>query len=118
MENQDWQDKHLDKDLILQGNKIYSPKTCLFVTREINLLLNDNKANRGKWPIGVIFHKQVKKFRAQIYINGKSKHIGCHDSPEEAHEAYLKAKYALIKQVAMKQTEPLRSALLRYKINP
>lgn len=116
MVKQDWQGKCLDKDLLFQGNKIYSPETCVFVTIAINSLLTDCKATRGLWPQGVGFHKRVKKFHASIRINGKLKHIGYFDSKKEAHEAYKKEKYALIKEVALKQIEPLRSALLSYVI--
>lgn len=35
------------------------------------------------------------KFRAQIWLDGKGKHIGSFGSPEEAHAAYLKAKREL-----------------------
>ena len=116
MEKQDWQGKELDKDLLVQGNKLYSPTTCLFVTREINSLLNDHKANRGLYPIGVSFKKQNNKFRAHISINGKLKYLGPFNTPELAHEEYKKAKYDLIKQVALQQIEPLRTALLNYSI--
>lgn len=29
---------HLDKDILMQGNKFYSPETCCFVPFEINVL--------------------------------------------------------------------------------
>ena len=31
--------KCLDKDILVQGNKVYSPNTCIFVTNDINVLL-------------------------------------------------------------------------------
>jgi len=34
----------LDKDLLFEGNKIYSPKNCCFIPKEINTLIN-NKRN-------------------------------------------------------------------------
>ena len=116
MRSQDWQGKQLDKDILTQGNKIYSPERCLFVTQYINGLLNDKGASRGKYPQGVCFNKVIGKFRARCRVNGKSKFIGYYLSPEEASEAYREFKYQVIADVAVKQAEPLRSALLKYKI--
>lgn len=116
MEKQDWKNKSLDKDILKQGNKIYSPKTCLFVTSNINKLLLDNKMNRGLHPVGVYFSKSNNKFIARLNINGKQKHLGCFSNPEEAHEVYKTAKYNLISMVALQQIEPLKTALLNYKI--
>jgi len=44
---------------------------------------------------GVHWHKQDKKWRARITVNGKAKSLGLFDTAEEAHEAYLKAKKEL-----------------------
>ena len=49
---------HLDKDILVKGNKIYSPETCCFVPRDINNLFLLRKNNRGDYPIGV---KKPKK---------------------------------------------------------
>tara|TARA_R110002050_G_scaffold11693_1_gene39168 strand:- start:71 stop:445 length:375 start_codon:yes stop_codon:yes gene_type:complete len=39
MINQDWIGKELDKDIINNGNKTYSPENCAFVSRKVNLLI-------------------------------------------------------------------------------
>lgn len=44
----------LDKDILIEGNKIYSPETCVFVPQYINLLLVDCKAASGDLPLGVM----------------------------------------------------------------
>lgn len=117
MVKQDWQGNHLDKDLIIQGNKVYSPETCLFVTGSINTLLTDCKAARGKLPQGVSWNKKNKKHHAYCRVNGKLKHLGYFSTPEAAHEAYKEFKYQVIRDVANCQKEPLRSALLAYDID-
>lgn len=43
----------LDKDIIVKGNKVYSPDTCCFVPKCINSLLTNRKMHRGLEPIGV-----------------------------------------------------------------
>ncbi len=116
MKTQDWKGKFLDKDILIQGNKEYSSDTCLFVTCAINNLLLDRKAKRGQYPQGVDFSKQLKKYRARVKVNGKEKHLGYFDNDTDAFEAYKTAKYLIIKDIAFQQTEPLKSALLNYKI--
>jgi len=117
MIEQDWRYKELDKDLLIQGNKLYSPDTCLFIEKEINLLLTDRKKVQGKLKKGVSFHKKTGKIRAQCSFNSKQQHIGLYDTEEEAYEAYKTYKYNLIKRISRKQKEPIKSALLNYKID-
>ncbi len=117
MIKQDWQDKQLDKDILIQGNKTYSPETCLFVTRQVNMLLNDSERHRGDFSLGVVYDKSLGKLKATCRdANGKSKHLGVFDSESKAHETYKEFKYSVIKSIANKQDEPLRSALLNHKI--
>jgi hypothetical protein len=116
MEKQDFHGKDLDKDILNQGNNTYSPENCIFVSAKINNLLLTNKAKRGSFMLGVSFCKQIKRFKSACNVDGKRKHIGCYDSEVLAHKAYKIFKYKLIKSVALEQTEPLRSALLNYKI--
>ncbi len=116
MEKQDWQDKELDKDILIQGNKIYSKDTCVFVCNAINNLFITRKACRGTTKLGVNIEKASGKFRAYCSDKGKTISLGRYTSEDEAHEAYKKYKYKLIKGLALKQKEPLRSAMLNYVI--
>lgn len=94
---------HLDKDILVKGNKVYSPETCCFVPQEINTLFTSNKAKRGDYPIGVNFSKENIKFVAQINNGNKNqKHLGYFNTPEESFQAYKKAKEQYIKEVAEK----------------
>lgn len=118
MIGQDWNGNELDKDILIQGNKVYSPETCLFVSHEINSLFN-NCNNGGKTTkTGVTKRKGLNRFRARHNSKGGGAiSIGEFDTEKEAFEAYCKYKYSLIKSIAEKQTEPLRSALLAYKVS-
>ena len=58
MKKQDWHGKELDKDILVLGNKIYSPETCIFVDSSINLLIGNSGKRKGKFPIGVYFNKK------------------------------------------------------------
>ena len=64
METQDWEGKQLDKDILVQGNKVYSPNTCVFVDGVVNSFLLDCAASRGEWPLGVHWFEQKQKFQS------------------------------------------------------
>ena len=115
MLTQDWNGKSLDKDILIQKNKIYSRSSCIFVSQAINNLLIDRVAYRGKYPLGV-YENKSNRYVSRCKVFGKDKYIGCYDSPEEAHEAYKKFKYKHIAEIANQQSEPLRTALLNYVI--
>jgi hypothetical protein len=107
----------LDKDILYQGNKLYSSKTCIFVTSEVNSLVLTNNAKRGEYKLGVYLHKANGKMRAMCSV-GKSKQIslGMYNTEDEAHEAYCDYKYGVIQKIAVVQEEPLKSALLKWVI--
>lgn len=114
MITKDWQGKELDKDIINIGNKLYSPENCAFVSREINLLVQ-TYPNNGLLQ-GVTYHKRDKIYCAKVSHNGKAQHLGNFNLEIDAHNAYKKAKYKIIKEAAMTQLEPIKTALLNYKI--
>ena len=98
MEKQDWQNKHLDKDILDEGNKIYSPEKCVFVDHYINSFILDSRKIRGNLPIGVSFSRANKKYQAHCknHKNNKTIALGYFTCPEEAHQAWKteKAKQA------------------------
>lgn len=101
-ENHDYSDRgyHLDKDLLIPGNKIYSPDRCAFVPQQLNNLLLDRGAARGQYKQGVDFYKQRNKFQAYIRISGKKKVLGYFDTELDAYFAYKKAKEQYVKDSA------------------
>lgn len=88
----------LDKDILVKGNKVYSPETCCFVPAEINTLFVSNKKDRGKFPVGIC--KVNDKFSARINKNKKRIWLGAYNTPEEAFRVYKKAKEECIKEKA------------------
>lgn len=107
MELQDWEGKHLDKDVLSRGNKIYSPDTCVFVDAKVNNFLTESDASRGDYPIGVNLDKATGKYKAQCYdvTTGKKQYLGLFDSPNKAHETWLAFKLSQAKILAAAQTD-------------
>ena len=83
---------HLDKDLLLVGNRIYSSNTCVFIPQWLNSFTSGANAIRGKHPIGVSFSKAHGKFEAYCNHDGKRVHLGLHKTEEKAHQAWVSKK--------------------------
>ncbi len=119
METKDWEGKHLDKDILFPGNKIYSPDRCVFVSKALNSFLNTNLKSKGRYPTGVNWHKRVNKFAASCSnpFIGKVENLGYFLTPELAHEAYLKRKSELaIVYAGMQEDKRIAEALItRFK---
>ena len=94
----DW---HLDKDLLVKGNKVYNESTCVFLPAEINMVLVKCTASRGEHLIGVCWHKAKKAFVAKVSKNkGKPEWLGYFNTELEAFNAYKQAKESYIKELA------------------
>ena len=113
---------HLDKDLLIKGNKVYSEDSCVFIPQEVNTLLTKSTASRGEHLIGVHWSKTKKAFVAQISKNkGKREHLGCFKTEIEAFNAYKQAKENYIKEQANKWKsqidERAYKALMNYTVD-
>ena len=111
----------LDKDILIKGNKIYSPDTCVFVSQSINKLFTKRDAARGDLPIGVTYNKKSKKYQAQCAANNKQNHLGFYNTSEEAFNVYKQVKEAYIKKVANDYLElipfNLYQAMINYEVD-
>jgi len=115
--SQNWQCNALDKDILNQGNRIYSPEYCRFIAPSLNKLLNAHGAARGDLPLGVHWDKTGKKYMAKISINSKRKYLGSFKTVEAAKSAYDDAKRAEIKRHAMLQADPeIKAGLLNWVV--
>lgn len=117
MEKQDWRGKQIDKDLLVKGNKIYSPDTCVLVDAMTNKFTTDCGAARGAWPIGVSFCKRSKKFLSQCCnpFSRKREFLGYFACQQQAHEAWKRRKNELACQLADMQTDQRVADALRVR---
>ena len=116
--NKEW---HLDKDLLIKGNKVYSEDTCVFLPSEINSLLTKREALRGEHLIGVSWCKKANAFKASVNKNkGKQEHLGYFNTELEAYNAYKIAKEAFVKEQANKWKgkidDKAYNALMNYEV--
>ena len=116
--NKKW---HLDKDLLIKGNKVYNEDSCVFIPNDINLLLTKREALRGEHLIGVYWDKTNKAFKAQVSKSkGKREHLGLFNTELEAFNAYKTAKEIYIKEQANKWKsqidERAYNALMNYEV--
>ena len=109
----------LDKDILIKGNKIYSPQTCCIIPKEINSLFVKPVSRDRILPIGV---NKVKSGRYQARFGAGRKNIGVFDAPEEAFNAYKDFKERYIKSIAEKYfqegkiTDKVYDALMKYEV--
>jgi hypothetical protein len=82
----------LDKDILINGNRLYSEDTCIFVPKKLNLFFIQRTADRGPYPIGVSACKEPGRYQAHISIDSKLKRLGTFGSVQEAFAAYKVAK--------------------------
>jgi len=112
----DGEEMHLDKDILIKGNKIYSPETCVFVPVRINSLLKTHRHNNIL--VGVSAHH--RKYNAVCRDNDSSIYLGSFNTPEEAFNAYKEYKEKYIKQVAYEYKnnipQTLYDAMCRYEV--
>lgn len=97
METQDWHGKHLDKDFVVPGNKVYSPENCVFIDQKLNKFINSRASARGNSMIGTFYVQRLGKFRSGCKnpFTGKKEHLGCYSLEIDAHVAWKKYKHRM-----------------------
>lgn len=112
---------HLDKDLLVPGNKVYSPDTCVFLPRALNTFLTLRGNERGPYPLGVTIHENTGHYEAACNRDGKRVYLGVYKTPEAAFAAYKIEKEAYAKDLAERwkdQIDPRAyEALIKFQVN-
>jgi|TARA_A100001391_G_scaffold204212_1_gene199064 hypothetical protein len=113
MENQDWEGKVLDKDILGNG-KLYSPENCCFITQNLNNFLTDRGNDRGDLPLGVTELRGKYIAQCKNPFNKDSRgYLGSFSSPCEAYKEYYRVKKSYAHKLAKQQDDfRIRDALI------
>lgn len=96
----------LDKDLLVRGNKHYSPETCTLLPRGLNSMLSSPTKSKSGLMLGV--RKEGSKFSSRIGIGSFGrKTLGTFNTELEAHEAYITARERYIKNKALESANKI-----------
>lgn len=109
---------HLDKDILVRGNKVYSEDTCCFVPQEVNKIFTNIK-NTNSGLVGAN-KRSSGKYSATIKHNGKIHYLGNYATEIEAFEVYKETKEKFVREVAIKYKDVIDlrvyNALMNYKV--
>lgn len=99
----------LDKDLLVKGNKIYSPETCCFIDRSINNFIRVSSAGH--------YDNHLGKYRATCNnpFTKRKESLGLFSSRDEAEKAWRLRKHQLSCAYADIQTNELVANALRIR---
>ena len=106
----------VDKDILIKGNKIYSPETCCLVPININSLFTKSDSIRGKLPIGITKSGNSFRITSDRIKNKRFSNI------KEAFCYYKKCKENIIKQMAQEEydkgniTKKCYDAMMNYQV--
>lgn len=110
LEQPGWQDRVVEKDLLLHGNTVYAPSVCVLVPPAINQLFVCQQSANGL-PVGV--YRNGKRYSAGLSINGKREHLGTFDTAALAGAAYRSAKLTYAVRAALPfNSEPVLYAAI------
>lgn len=83
----------LDKDIIVQGDRVYHKDYCTFVPQEINASVIYKSTTKYGLPRGVSKHRyDSSKYTAYVWDKHESKYKGVYETPEEAYAEYVRGK--------------------------
>ena len=129
----DFENKEVDKDILIPGNLHYGPDTCLMVRSIVNSWFKPTDESKSDLPRGVCWNTNYKKgkspkpYRAQIsplqVIDGEVKvgkrtGLGHFLTVKDASDAFQKARQESLQILIDTETDiKVRDAILQYIIS-
>lgn len=105
----------LDKDILLQGSKIYSPETCCLVPHFTNIVFVEHGTKTC-----IVFNNVTGKYDVGMSILRKREDIGTFDTEDEANNAFIEYKTDYIRKLAQKSKgkvpEKVYEAMMRWEV--
>jgi len=112
MSKQNWKGKELDKDLFGDGS-VYSPATCVFITKHMNLLASSYPRSKG-------FSYVPTKGKWRAYYNDpitrKHIYLGLYETEEKASRVAKRGKekvYKYLINYVLEDTQEVKERFLR-----
>jgi len=95
---------HLDKDILIQGNKVYSPETCSYVPNYINYLIVNSEGVNGL-GVSPFYTKRKDGSITTTYRtycnNARGKLLrSSFKNPEDASAWYIETKKKIVSEVS------------------
>lgn len=115
--NKNWENCMLDKDILSNVSKMYSPSTCAYVLEKTNQFFKDSAKIRGKYLIGVSKKDKATKFLAKCrnpFARGEF-FSAYYDTEIEAHNAWMRAKHLYATELAKLEPDPRVQQVLNAK---
>ena len=114
MQEWDWEGKVLDKDILIPGNKVYGPDTCLMVSPSVSAFFT-TKDSSNPYPQGVFDASKksaTKPYGAVCKFDRKQMWGGFHATVEEAQETFKEMKISCLVKLIERETDPRVKSVL------
>lgn len=117
LRTKDWKGKSMDKDIIVIGNLVYSPSTCLFVHKKVNVFFKRNSnSTKCDLPCGVYRSNDGKRFVSHGQDeNLKQINLGTTDAAIVSHKRWQENKIVRLNGLRKFDNSPEVSARIDYE---
>lgn len=119
--NRNWQNCSLDKDFLVEGNKHYSPETCVYIPRTLNSFTVRSEKFKGDYMLGVSISDSIKspyQVKCSNPFSNKNQYLGIFETELEAHKAWQVKKHEHALRLADEQSDPRVAKVLRERYAP
>lgn len=93
-----YKNSSLDKDILVKGNRVYSPNACCFVPSQLNTAVTGTKHQNSTGKAGVWKFKD--SYISEVTIFSAKSGLGSFDNIDDAQFVYNKVKEAYIRALA------------------